>query len=195
VFYNKNEKMVVKPATKKGSPSKSSVKSVSPSKKKVEKKTEQKRKSRHQFDRVTHQVFTPFFSGLEAHLVTKLVGTKPTSEDIHNAIISYDAKSYFTQAFESKSRRSNKNKNKVKRPLSTFMLFQEATRSKVTAALEKELGRKPGQPEVVVKLGELWNKLKEKPNGIDEFQKKYEENKKLAAAAAAKEADALQDSD
>ena len=186
--------MVVKPATKKGSPSKSSVKSVSPSKKKVvEKKTEQKRKSRHQFDRITHQVFTPFFSGLEAHLVTKLAGTKPTSEDIHNAIISYDAKAYFTQAFESKSKRSSRsNKNKAKRPLSTFMLFQEEARERVTQKLEKELGRKPGQPEVVVELGIIWNQMKEKPGGIDKFKKKYEENKRLLAT---KEADALQDSD
>jgi hypothetical protein len=191
-FTLKKKEMAVKPATKKGSPSKST--KVESPREVPKKKVEQKRKSRHQYDRITHQVFTPLFSGLEAHLTTKLVGTKVTSEDIHNAIVSYDAKAYFTQTFESKSRRSSrKTKQKGKRPLSTFMLFQEDMRSRVTTSLTTEYGRKPTQPEVVRKLALIWNDLK-KNNKIDKYKKLYEENKRKAELANSGE-DGLEDSD
>ena len=186
--------MVLAKTTKKGSPVKTKkveVETPAVPKKKV---GEQRRKSRHQYDRITHQVFTPLFTGLEAHLVATLAGNKVSSEDIHNAILSYDVKTYFSHVFESKNRRSSKKtKNKGKRPLSTFMLFQEEMRPRVTKLLEKELGRKPTQPEVVTQLGKVWNGLKEKPDGIDRYKKLYEENK--LKAEAANKSSTLEDSD
>lgn len=181
--------------TKKGSPVKTKKLASSPAlaatttSKKVEvaepKKVEQKRKSRHQYDRITHQVFTPLFMGLEAHLVEKLTGSKVTSEDVHQAILSYDVKSYFTKTFENKGRRSGKkSKNTGTRLLTDFMIFQAETRANVSARLEKDLGRKPTQPEVVIKLGELWQKLKEKPDGTEKYKQMYEKNKREAEAAA-----------
>jgi hypothetical protein len=143
-----------------------------------------KRKSRHHYDRVTHGVFTPFFTGLEAHLAHVLCdGNAVTPENIHKAIISYDVKSYFQKQFEGKGRRVNKKaRNGGKRPLSTFMLFQEDMRPKVSQKLEKELGRKPSQPEVVCHLGKLWNSMKQQPNGIDHYVQLYEANKRKAEA-------------
>lgn len=176
---------------KKGSPSKKKVDEPAPApepkKKAATSSSDQKRKTRHQYDRVTHQVFTPFFNGLETHLVKSLEG-KASSEDIHNALISYDAKSYFSSAFETKGRRATKrNKTGEKRPLSTFMLFQDEMRPRVTQKLEKELGRKPSQPEVVTQLGKLWKSLKEREGGIDKYKKLYEENKKKAEASKVKD--------
>ena len=156
-------------------------------------KEKQKRKTRHQYDRVVHQVFTPFFAGLEAHLVSQLTG-KVSAQDVHNAIVSYDAKAFFATSFESKGRRSKKSKTGGKRPLSTFMLFQEQMRPRVTEKLEKELGHKPSQPEVVTHLGKLWNSLKEKPGGIDVYKEMYEKNK-LKAASAAKASELVESDD
>lgn len=179
--------------SKKGSPSKVAKKVEVETPVEQKKKPEQKRKSRHQYDRVTHQVFTPFFTGLDAHLVTCLAGNKVSAEDIHNAILSYDAKAYFSSVFEVKGRRAGKKSKKSgKRPLSTFMLFQNEMRPRVSAKLEKDLGRKPSQPEVVTQLGKVWNAMKEKPDGINRYKEMYEENKKKAEAS---KADGLADSD
>ena len=185
--------MAPKTSTKKNSPSKAPKKSDVDSDTQSKKTVDQKRKSRHQYDRLIHPAFTPFFSGLEAHLVATLSDKKSSAEDIHKAILGYDAKAYFATTFETKGRRSNKkNKEKGKRPLSTFMLFQEEMRPRVTQKLEKDLGRKPSQPEVVRQLGKLWNAMKEKPGGTERYQKMYEENKlKLSQKAA----DPLADSD
>ena len=184
---------------KKGSPVKSkTVAKTTTDEKKVVRKpaVDNKRKTRHHYDRVTHQVFTPFFTGLELHLATQLCKEDGgvTAEEIHKAVVSYDVKTYFQKQFEGKSRRSNKKtRNGGKRPLSTFMLFQEDMRPKISAKLEKELGRKPSQPEVVCQLGKLWNNMKKQPNGIDHYVQLYEANKRKAEASAAQQLDDEED--
>lgn len=196
--------MAPKTVAKKASPAKPKAgSSKSPSKEDVVEKEKEKkgphkvdagaankRKSRHQFDRVLHPVFTPLFTGLEEHLASKL---NVPQETMHEAIISFDAKASMSRAFESKNRRSARAKaNKVKRPLSTFMLFQEDMRPRVTTKLTEDLGRKPTQPEVVRQLGKVWNTLKAREGGIKKYEDMYAINKK-AAEVAAKEKSAADD--
>jgi hypothetical protein len=191
--------MAPKPAAKKASPAKPKTKAASPTKDaaaqasssssakekgpaKSDAGAASKRKSRHQFDRIIHPVFTPLFTGLEEHLASKL----DISHDVmHEAIVSFDAKASMSRAFESRNRRSARAKgNKVKRPLSTFMLFQEDMRPRVTAKLTEDLGRKPTQPEVVRQLGKVWNTLKGREGGIKKYEDMYAINKKAAETAA-----------
>ena len=178
--------MAPKTVAKKGSPKATTSKTVTPAPVPVEKpKTTavNKNRNRHQYDRVTHQVFTPFFTGLEQHLSAKLCTDSPvTIEQVREAILSYDVKSYFQKQFEGKGRRSNKKKNGTKRQLSTFMLFQEEMRGKISKVLEKDLGRKPSQPEVVRQLGKVWTQMKKSPDGIEKYKQLYAENKRKAQA-------------
>ena len=172
---------------KKGSPKKVTVERAVSSKEKAKKGSPSKvakarRTNRHQYDKITHQVFTPYFSGLEAHMAEQLSGKTASPAMVHDALMSYNAKSVFSANFE---KRSKQNRTKTKRPLSTFMLFQREMRERVSAKLEKELGRKPSQPEVVKQLGLTWNALKEKPGGIEKYQAMYEESKRRMAAETA----------
>jgi hypothetical protein len=149
---------------------------------KKSKKSDVKRKTRHQYDRVIHQVFTPFFSGLEQHLVSILCDKeKVVPDDVHAAIVGYDAKTFFQKQYEGKRRVGKKSRTGSKRQLSTFMLFQNDMREKVSTKLEKELGRTATQPEVVTHLGQLWNSMKLQPGGIEHYKQLYEENKRKAA--------------
>lgn len=187
-------------APKKGSPSKSTATpapaavAATPVKKTAaapakavaaaDKKSNENRRNRHMFDRVTHQVFTPFFAGMEEHLINSLPSSTP--EQIHAAILSYDVKSFFQKQYETKGRRAAKKKPEGKRLLSTFMLFQEDMRPKVTEKLERDNGgKRPSQPEVVRQLGKMWNQMKKQPGGIDHYKQLYEENKRKKAEAAA----------